>query len=29
VQGLFGELTPAKVERIRSLLLKSLTRNAT
>jgi hypothetical protein len=29
VQGLFGELTPAKVDRIRSLLLKSLTRKAT
>jgi hypothetical protein len=28
VQGLFGELTQAKVDRIRSILLKSLTRKA-
>jgi hypothetical protein len=27
VQGLFGELTPAKADRIRSILLKSLSRN--
>ena len=28
VQGLFGDLTQAKVDRIRSILLKSLTRKA-
>jgi hypothetical protein len=29
VQGLFGELTQPKVDRIRSILLKNLTRKAT